>query len=39
MTESSIASPATPVLKLDGVVKRYRDKTVLDGATLDVPAG
>jgi len=38
MTESS-TSPTTPVLKLDGVVKRYRDKTVLDGATLDVPAG
>jgi ABC-2 type transport system ATP-binding protein len=39
MTESSTANPTAPVLKLDGVVKRYREKTVLDGATLDVPAG
>ena len=32
-------TPATPVLKLDGVTKRYRDKAVLDGLHLDVPAG
>jgi ABC-2 type transport system ATP-binding protein len=27
------------VLKLDGVVKRYRDKPVLDGVDLSIPAG
>jgi ABC-2 type transport system ATP-binding protein len=33
-------APATqPVLKLQGVTKRYRDKSVLDGADLDIPAG
>ena len=33
------ADPTSPVLKLDCVVKRYRDKTVLDGADLAIPTG
>ena len=32
-------TPATAVLKLDGVTKRYRDKPVLDGLDLAIPAG
>ncbi len=28
-----------PVLKLDGIVKRYREKVVLDGVDLSIPAG
>ena len=32
-------SDASSVLKLEGVTKRYRDKTVLDGTDLSIPAG
>jgi ABC-2 type transport system ATP-binding protein len=32
-------SDAPTVLKLEAVTKRYRDKTVLDGADLSIPAG
>ena len=36
---SDHATPAATVLSLDGVTKRYREKTVLDGVDLTVPAG
>src|SRR5687768_11801138 len=38
MSELTGTNP-TPVLKLEGVTKRYRDKTVLDAADLSIPAG
>ncbi len=38
-TTVTTTTAATPVLTLEGVTKRYRDKTVLDGADLSIPAG
>ena len=36
---SDVLPTTPPVLKLQGVTKRYRDKSVLDGTDLDIPAG